>query len=148
MKNASVILPLLGFFVLSSCQAQDDGKAPLSNVTYEFPGTKVSQVQFASGLFIANGPNEISLSVGSGLRVESYNPDTGEAILVGMSDRGPNVDSPNLLNAPSGLTATKVFAISAHMSLIALFFLAPGGPSSALLRVCCSGVDRLARVLT
>ncbi len=112
MKNASVILPLLGFFVLSSCQAKDDGKAPLSNVPYEFPGTKVSQVQFASGLFIANGPNEISLSVGSGLRVESYNPDTGEAILVGMSDRGPNVDSPNLLNAPSGLTATKVFAIS------------------------------------
>jgi len=111
MKNKSLFFPLLGSLVLGSCQSKEATKDATEARSYEFPGTEVSELSLSSGLFIKDMPDELALSVGSGLGVESYNPNTGEAVLIGMSDRGPNVDSPNPLNPATGITASKVFAM-------------------------------------
>ena len=75
--------------------------------TYDF---YLSAADPAAGLQLSGFPKGLPLSIGSGLRTYSYNPQTGEAVLYGLTDRGPNGDAPSYKLASGALIGTKVFA--------------------------------------
>lgn len=100
MQKTAILLSSL--LLLSACHKDDQHDEQPIAASVESLETQVENYNLNA---------EIQLSVGSGLHVASYDAITGEAILYGLTDRGPNGDSPAPLHATTSINATKVFPI-------------------------------------
>ncbi|MCX6131651.1 MAG: esterase-like activity of phytase family protein, partial [Proteobacteria bacterium] len=61
------------------------------------------------GVFQESFPLGLPLSFGSGIRAHGIDSNTGDILLYGLSDRGPNSDSPLYIDSSSKEHASKIF---------------------------------------
>ncbi len=100
---------------MSCAKKEDENPATLPQF---FAETSVQTVESSGspavpylGLFTTAFPEGLPMSFGSGLSIRSVNGQTGEVILYGLTDRGPNGDAPELLNPKAGYVGSKVFPL-------------------------------------
>lgn len=120
MKRVPISLAIAGLLTLYSCHKNDRSTNPEENLAVALTESLPSLIQVEweattripyQGPSVAAFPDGLPLSIGSGLRAYGYDPASGDTLLLGLSDRGPNADGPALLNADKTVSGLKIFPV-------------------------------------